>query len=61
MDRPVLSHSYKEATKTVSPKEVNGSIIECAGVPIKDAMDDTSVASFIFCIGGDSNNQMRRG
>ena len=32
-DKLVITFNYKEATKTVSLKEVNGSIIECAGVP----------------------------
>ena len=32
-DKLVIAFNYKEATKTVSLKEVNGSIIECAGVP----------------------------
>ncbi len=34
-DKLVITFNYKEATKTVSLKEVNGSIIECAGVPLK--------------------------
>ena len=33
-DKLVITFNYKEATKTVSLKEVNGSIIECAGVPL---------------------------
>ena len=33
-DKLVIAFNYKEATKTVSLKEVNGSIIECAGVPL---------------------------
>ena len=32
-DKLVIAFNYKEATKTVSLKEVTGSIIECAGVP----------------------------
>ena len=32
-DKLVITFNYKEATKTVNLKEVNGSIIECAGVP----------------------------
>jgi len=32
-DKLVITFNYKEATKTVSLSEVNGSIIECAGVP----------------------------
>ena len=47
-DKLVISFNYKEATKTVSLKEVNGSIIECAGVPIKDTVNDTFTASFIY-------------
>ena len=31
-DKLVIAFNYKEATKTVSLKEANGSIIECAGV-----------------------------
>jgi len=34
-DKLVIAFNYKEATKTVSLKEVNGSIIECSGAPIK--------------------------
>ncbi len=32
-DKLVIAFNYKEATKTVSLKEVNGSIIECSGAP----------------------------
>ena len=32
-DKLVITFNYKDATKTVSLSEVNGSIIECAGVP----------------------------
>ena len=32
-DKLVITFNYKEASKTVTLKEVNGSIIECAGVP----------------------------
>ena len=32
-DKLVITFNYKEATKTVSLKEVNGSIIECSGAP----------------------------
>ncbi len=34
-DKMVIAFNYKEATKTVSLKEVNGSIIECSGAPNK--------------------------
>ena len=32
-DKLVITFHYKEASKTVTLKEVNGSIIECSGVP----------------------------
>ena len=32
-DKLVIAFNYKEATKTVTLKEVNGSIIECSGAP----------------------------
>ena len=32
-DKLVIAFNYKEATKTVSLKEVNGSIIECSSAP----------------------------
>ena len=31
----VIAFNYKEASKTVTLKEVNGSIIECSGAPEK--------------------------
>ena len=34
-DKLVITFNYKEATKTVTMEQVNGSIIECAGVPKK--------------------------
>ena len=34
-DKLVITFNYKEASKTVSLKEVNGSIIECSGAPKK--------------------------
>ena len=34
-DKMVIAFNYKEATKTVSLKEVNGSIIECSSAPNK--------------------------
>ena len=58
-DKLIITFNYKEASKTVTLKEVNGSIIECAGVPIKDAVDDTIHCVFYLCNGGrDSNNQI---
>jgi len=32
-DKLVIAFNYKEASKTVTLKEVNGSIIECSGAP----------------------------
>ena len=34
-DKLVITFNYKEASKTVTLKEVNGSIIEYSGAPIK--------------------------
>ena len=34
-DKLVITFNYKEASKTVTLKEVNGSIIECSGAPKK--------------------------
>ena len=39
-DKLVITFNYKEASKTVTLKEVNGSIIECSGAPIKDGYFD---------------------
>ena len=49
-DKLVITFNYKEATKTVSLKEVNGSIIECAGVPIKNGVNDRFTPSFIYAL-----------
>ena len=46
-DKLVIAFNYKEATKTVSLKEVNGSIIECAGVPKKE--DTFGCPLFLVC------------
>ena len=32
-DKLVITFNYKESSKTVTLKEVNGSIIECSGAP----------------------------
>ena len=32
-DKLVITFNYKDASKTVTLKEVNGSIIECSGAP----------------------------
>ena len=43
----VIAFNYKEASKTVTLKEVNGSIIECSGAPEKNPhLSTTSVGSF---------------
>ena len=34
-DKLVITFNYKDASKTVTLKEVNGSIIECSGAPNK--------------------------
>ena len=34
-DKLVITFNYKEANKTVTLEQVNGSIIECSGAPIK--------------------------
>ncbi len=34
-DKLVITFNYKEASKTVTLKEVNGSIIECSGAPVE--------------------------
>ena len=47
-DKLVITFNYKEATKTVSLKEVNGSIIECAGVPIKGGYFDRVTVLIVF-------------
>ena len=36
----VIAFNYKEASKTVTLKEVNGSIIECSGAPSKGYKKD---------------------
>ena len=37
-DKLVITFNYKEASKTVSLKEVNGPIIECSGAPYRQAL-----------------------
>ncbi|MBR6573179.1 MAG: recombinase family protein, partial [Clostridia bacterium] len=44
-DKLVITFNYKEASKTVTLKEVNGSIIECSGAPKK-----TVFGLSFFCI-----------
>ena len=47
-DKLVITFNYKEASKTVTLKEVNGSIIECSGAPINPIVNDTFTMGFIF-------------
>ena len=44
-DKLVITFNYKEASKTVTLKEVNGSIIECSGAPNKK---ERLCLSFLF-------------
>ncbi len=37
-DKLVITFNYKEASKTVTLKEVNGSIIECSGAPNRQVL-----------------------
>ena len=46
-DKLVITFNYKEASKTVTLKEVNGSIIECSGAPKKDRHTKVCL-SFLF-------------
>ncbi|MBQ8757865.1 MAG: recombinase family protein, partial [Oscillospiraceae bacterium] len=55
-DKLVITFNYKEATKTVNLKEVNGSIIECAGVPKKRGRSP----SLFWYAGRDSAKSVRR-
>ena len=48
-DKLVITFNYKEASKTVTLKEVNGSIIECSGAP-KIRYDENRVLFFFVCI-----------
>ena len=45
-DKLVITFNYKEASKTVTLKEVNGSIIECSGAPVESL--DTQFACEVF-------------
>ena len=47
-DKLVIAFNYKEATKTVSLKAVNGSIIEYSGAPINPIVNDTFTMGFII-------------
>ena len=48
-DKLVITFNYKEASKTVTLKEVNGSIIECSGAPYRAFITDLSYEHSIFC------------
>ena len=47
-DKLVITFNYKEASKTVTLKEVNGSIIECSGAPYRVFITDFSYGHSIF-------------
>ncbi|MBQ6718707.1 MAG: hypothetical protein IJN22_07435, partial [Clostridia bacterium] len=47
-DKLVITFNYKEASKTVTLKEVNGSIIECSGAPYRVFITDLSYGHSIF-------------
>ena len=47
-DKLVITFNYKEASKTVTLKEVNGSIIECSGAPDKAENGSFSALLFAF-------------
>ena len=59
-DKLVITFNYKEATKTVSLKEVNGSIIECAGVP-KIPDTHSGVWNFLYTEGLERAAQPKAG
>ena len=42
-DKLVITFNYKEANKTVTLEQVNGSIIECSGAPGKNTCNSKSV------------------
>ncbi len=49
-DKPVLTFNYNEANNTVTLDEVNGSIIECSGVPYRVFIRDLIYEySIFFC------------
>ena len=47
-DKLVITFNYKEANKTVTLKEVNGSIIECSGAPNENPF--SKEGGFFVCI-----------
>jgi len=49
-DKLVITFNYKEASKTVTLKEVNGSIIECSGAPSLEPRHAIRVLRFFFFI-----------
>ena len=50
-DKIVLTFNYKEANKTVTLSEVNGSIIECKGSPTKNSLLSTDKRLFFaLCV-----------
>ena len=58
-DKLVITFNYKEATKTVTLKEVNGSIIECSGAPSMGNEKDVAQETPDF-IGGFAVSTVRK-
>ena len=49
-DKLVITFNYREANKTVTLQEVNGSIIECFGAPSLNSWNLFTVKRFwLFC------------
>ena len=63
-DKLVITFNYKEASKTVTLKEVNGSIIECSGAPSPQTRVPLGIAGFSLYYGasrgGDSGVSLMR-
>lgn len=47
-DKLVITFNYKEASKTVTLKEVNGSIIECSSAPVSKEVDCCKAIGFFW-------------
>ena len=61
-DKIVITFNYKEVSKTITLKEVNGSIIEWSGAPNKREDTRVGILSFIrFAMGLEKLNPTRRG
>ncbi len=51
-DKLVITFNYKEASKTVTLKEVNGSIIECSGAPTEKATPEGWLFPLVWVVYG---------